>query len=78
MARPSRTTSATRASTRPARSTYAGLNPQAESWDTQHGIAGYEAMLKAKAMAARGVLPLAWGYCWNSPYPKALILKLMF
>ena len=49
---------------------YAGLNPEAASWDTKHGIAGYEALLKSQAMAQRGILPLIWEYCWNSPYPK--------
>jgi hypothetical protein len=50
---------------------YAGLNPESASWDTKHGIRGYSALLKAEAMASRGILPLIWEYCWNSPYPKA-------
>ena len=50
---------------------YAGLNPMSASWDTKHGIKGYQAMEKAIAMSNRGILPLIWEYCWNSPFPPA-------
>jgi hypothetical protein len=51
---------------------YAGLlRTESASWDTKHGIRGYSALLKAEAMASRGILPLIYKDCWNSPYPKA-------
>lgn len=49
---------------------YATLNPQNEKWDVKHGIHGYSALEQAERMAERGILPLVWSYCWQSPYPR--------
>ena len=46
---------------------YATVNPQGASWDTKYGIAGYAALEQSQQLAARGVLPLIWEYCWQSP-----------